>query len=290
MRTQKILPPLFSILMILLAGCASQSTSTGSSEQEAVPSATVTEIIPTDTPTIPPTETPTPQPSPTSTPEPTDTPAPTETPDVPSEAVTFITEDGVDIAGTLFGEGDIAVLLLHMGSGYANQSSWHPFARTLAVEGFAALTIDFRGRGSSGGELITNLLIKDARAAVEFLQARGYSRLICMGASMGGTTCLRLALETELEGVVVVSSTRRLGEDNQVTAANLLHLTIPKLFIYGNRDFVDVCTLMSEMYRSAAEPKEEIIYDTGAHGTDLFLGSYGEDIRQQLLAFVNALR
>ncbi len=290
MRTRKTLPLLFSILMILLTGCASPSTSTESPEQEAAPSATATEIIPTDTLTPPPTETPTPQPSPTSTPEPTVTPAPTETPDVPSEAVTLITDDGVDIAGTLFGEGDIAVLLLHMGAGQANQRSWHPFARTLAAEGFAALTIDFRGDGASGGERVVNRLIRDARAAVEFLQARGYTRLICMGASMGGTTCLRLAMETELEGVVVVASTMSLGEDNKVTAGDLRRLTIPKLFICGNRDIMDVVTAMSEMYRSAAEPKEEIIYDTGAHGTDLFLGPYGEDMRQQLLAFVNALR
>ena len=243
--------------------------------------------------TLTPTTTLTPRPTFTETPIVTLTPLPTSTPDVPTEAISFTTEDDLTIAGTLFGKGDVAVLLLHMGLGSVDQHSWHDFAQLLAEEGYTALAIDFRGRGASEGNysrgLATNLIIKDARAAVKFLQARGYNRLVCMGASMGGTTCLRLALEVDLEGVVVIASTISIGPDNKVTIEDLRQLAIPKLFIVGSRDIQNVVSDMSIMYKVAQEPKEEIIYDNAAHGTNLLLSPFGDDLRQQLLKFLDAL-
>lgn len=292
----KIQPTLLQIGMIssiLLVSCTSPAIPSEDSEKPVIPSetttpvTTATEVTPTIKPMLTATDTSTPQPSPTLTSE------PTSTPDVPSEAISFTTEDDILIAGTLFGEGEIAVLLLHMGLEQENQVSWHPFARLLAEAGYTALAIDFRGRGASGGARIggiaTNLLIKDARAAVEFLQARGYRRLVCMGASMGGTTCLRLAVDGELEGVVVISSTMRIGPDNKVTPEDLQQLTIPKLFVCGSRDFQEVVSDMSAMYRLAEQPKQEIIYDNASHGTNLFLGPYGDDLRQQIMTFLDAL-
>lgn len=283
--------------LLILGGCASPVPPSGDLTKPSIPAVmttptvSVSEVIFTNTPTGTPTDTPVSQSSPS--PEPTLKPSQTSTPDVPSEAITFTTEDDLTIAGTLFGIGDVAVLLLHMGLGSVDQHSWHPFARLLAEAGYTALAIDFRGRGASedsySGGLATNLMIKDARAAVKFLQERGYSRLVCMGASMGGTTCLRLALEGDLEGVVVIASTMSVGKDNRVTAEDLRQLAIPKLFIVGNRDTQLVVSDMSIMYSVAQEPKEEIIYDNAAHGTNLFLGPYGDDLRQRLLEFLDAL-
>jgi pimeloyl-ACP methyl ester carboxylesterase len=106
---------------------------------------------------------------------------------------------------------------------------------------------------------------------------------------MGGTTCLRLAKKGVLEGVVVVSSTQSLGGDNLVTSADLSSLVIPKLFIYGDRDS-SILSDMLAMIRNPAEPKQAIVYENAAHGIDLLLSPYGDDMRQQLLAFLNELR
>ncbi len=243
-------------------------------------------VPPTETP-IPPTETPIP---PTATPAPptaTPTPEPTATPDVPFEEVRFTAEDGVDLAATLFGQGDVAVLLLHMGSGGATQKSWHPFARVLAQNGYAVLTLDFRGRGESRGRLLPRLLLYDARAAVEFLRGRGYSRFVCMGASMGGTTCMCLAREVALEGYVVISSTMSLwGPPTEVNEEELAQLTMPKLYVYGTKDASAVVMDMKDMHRASAYPKQLIQYRDAAHGTDLFLTPYGDALRQALLDFL----
>ena len=273
------------IMVFLISSCASNPATQASSETIGVPPSATKPAVPS--PTQPP-ATDTPEPA-TNTPEiPTETPQPTPTPDVPFEEVTFETEDGVEIAATLFGEGDTALLMLHMGKGRATQKSWHPFARLAAEQGFAALTIDLRGRGGSGGDLHPPKIILDARAGIEFLRQRNYNQLACLGASMGGTTCLRLAVDGDLDGVVVISSTMSVGGENGVRAPDLRAVTIPKLYVYGERDAF-VPGDMELMFRSSPEPKQLIKYDHGAHGTDLLLSAYGDDLRQQLLDFIAEL-
>ncbi len=279
------------IVLATLSGCVSPQ----SPPSPASPVPTITPLPPTPTTAPPPTEIPTqtPEPSPTETQGPTAEPSPTGTPDVPFETVSITTEDGIDIAATLFGEGDRAVILLHMGKGTVariSQKSWHPFARYVAEHGYAALTIDFRGRGQSGGEMVTNLLILDAQAAVAFLQERGFSEIVCVGAGMGGTTCMRLALDGELAGIVILSSSMEAGESNKVTAQDLASLTIPKLYIYGEKDGLGFPAAMQGIYAASAGPKELLVCDNAAHGTELLYSSCGEDVHQHILAILEELR
>jgi len=42
----------------------------------------------------------------------------------PGRTVSFRTNDGVDLSGTLFGTGETAVILAHMGASGADQTSW----------------------------------------------------------------------------------------------------------------------------------------------------------------------
>lgn len=279
----------FSLLityLIFVAACEPVSP-LNSEIQES--SATVFEKIPTTTPTVinlaP---TPTAEPA---TPTLTAIP-PSPIPDVPFEAVSFTTEDGVEIAATLIGDGDRAILLLHMGKGAAtgnNQEDWHPFARFLADRGYSVLTPDFRGRGDSGGEFVNDPLMLDAQAGIEFLRGRGVTRFICIGAGVGGTTCMHIATTESLEGLVVLSSSLQAGPTNLVTESDLAQLSIPKLFLYGERDGFGFPEAMENIYQKSAQPKELITCDTAAHGSDLLYGTCGEDIHQQILTFLEGI-
>lgn len=291
------------ILLAVVAGCAgAQSTVTSvpptgtpppSSDTPHPPTSTpASQTAPTDT-SPPPTATPTAVPSPTpvrtttSTAAPASEATPTATPVITSEEVSFLTEDGIDIAGTLFEEGEIAVVFLHQGRGNATQNSWKPFARLAAERGFTALTFDFRGRGKSGGTVHESSLPKDARAAVDFLRDRGYTRLICIGAGMwGGWPCTLLALEGSLEAFAVLSSPMTAGPTGSVSVEELAALTVPKLYVYGEKDSEGVAESMAEVYRVSAEPKEQVVYDTSARGTNLFRSPYADDLTQQLLDFL----
>ena len=91
---------------------------------------------------------------------------------IPTETVSFTTSDGIKLAGSLFGEGDTAVILAHQGTPGANQRSWQRFANLLSEHGYTALTFDFRGVGKSEGTLQYSHLAMDVSAAAQFLEER----------------------------------------------------------------------------------------------------------------------
>jgi hypothetical protein len=86
---------------------------------------------------------------------------PTPPPSLSEGEVTFTTEDGIQLSGTVFGQGTTAVILAHMRN--RDQTSWQPFAQVLAERRFTALTFDFRGYSKSGGDVDYSALDKDAR-------------------------------------------------------------------------------------------------------------------------------
>ena len=51
-------------------------------------------------------------------------------------------------------------------------------------------------------------LDKDVRAAVHYLQSQQYRKIVCTGASMGGTACLRVAIDDKpFIGLIVFACT-----------------------------------------------------------------------------------
>jgi WD40 repeat protein/pimeloyl-ACP methyl ester carboxylesterase len=218
-------------------------------------------------------------------------PMPTATPDVPFELVSLTTEDNVTLSATLFGQGKLAVILAHQGTEGTDQKSWQPFARVLAEKGYAALTLDFRGRGQSQGVLQASQLIKDVNAAIQFLRGRGYQRIVCMGASMGGTACLRAALDHDLAGLVVIASPMSSGAPTAVEPDEFSKLTLPKLYVCAENDrYSPVIPQMKQMFELSPEPKQIKFFPGTVHGTELFDTEHGDEFRNLLLTFLEPLR
>ncbi len=215
---------------------------------------------------------------------------PTPTEEIIGEKVIFTTEDHVRLAGTLFGDGEIAVILAHQGTPTTDQVSWYPFAQVLADEGFTALTFDFRGKGDSFGMFEAKYLINDLNSAIAFLRDHGYEKIICVGASMGGTACLRAALDDDLIGLVVFASTLLLSPPTYVRPAELADLNLPKLFITAENDVFVVTKDINKMYNDSPEPKELYIFEgLSEHGTDLFDTNVGDELTNFLLTFIKGL-
>ena len=226
-------------------------------------------------------------------------PIPTPNPTAPfpqvtgesSKLVNFTTEDGIKLFATLYGEGSTVVILGHMGIGGVTQKSWQPFAQYIANLGFSALTLDFRGCGISEGGLMQKDLIYDVYAAVNYLREQGYEKIVCMGASMGGTACLRAAIDQNLDGVVMVSSPLSLGEPTSVNSEEVESLKIPSLFITAAGDPSSCLSDMQLMESKAPEPKQLIIYpDISKHGTDIFFTQYGTDFRDTLVNYLQMIK
>lgn len=278
------------IVLVLITSCGKATPSVTTAATTVAPTHTV--LIPTAT-AIPPTNTPVPPTlSPTSTetqpPTPTATEPPQPTPTVPSETVHFTTSDGVDLVGTLFGEGsgegDIAVILTHMSAVGISRTSWFPFARHIARQGFTALAFDFRGWGASSGMITRMGEPKDILAAVELLQERGYERIVCMGASMGGIGCLKTAAEAPgtFEALGILAAPFPEGDFSS--------LTLPKVFVFTEQDYAGRDDGFDQTYQALPEPKEMVILPGQAHGTDIFNTPEADQLTDTLSGFLDSLR
>ncbi len=118
------------------------------------------------------------------------------------QEVSFRTDDGVNIAGSLFlpARSGPGIILLHALS--RTREDWHPVATRLADAGFVVLAIDLRGHGASGplpeGATLENLtdMVADVKAARAFLAARrevSPNRIGIGGASIGANLAILFA-------------------------------------------------------------------------------------------------
>ena len=207
---------------------------------------------------------------PSATPSSVQSPSPTP---VPGEAVTFRASDGVRIAGRVFGEGPVGVVLGHSIDG--DQTEWWNVAEVLANEGVAALTIDFRGYcpGEEAGcsdDGSTADAWRDLVAGAELLRGRGVNEIVLAGASMGGTAAILAAAHARpnVSGVITLSSpTTCCGMD--VTRSAVGAVGAPMLFIAGRFD--GEAPGSAKAFAHWAGPSgQAVILSTGEHGTDLF--------------------
>lgn len=220
--------------------------------------------------------------APTVPPGATAPPAATATaPVAEGEAVSFDTEDGVTIRGHLFGTGDTAVILSHMRPN--DQRAWFAFARELAEQGFTALTYDFRGYGETGGDKELGLIDRDLTAAVRYLERQGFARIYLVGASMGGTASLIVAAREDVAGVVAVSAPARFeGLEADAVVADIEE---PKLFI-ASIDDRDAYTSLQAFSRAAGEPKDDLTFEGGAHGTELLESETAAGFKARIIQFL----
>jgi len=209
-----------------------------------------------------------------------------------STPVTFTTDDGVTLAGRIFGPDDATagVGLAHMLP--ADQSSWHDFAQRLGSMGYRALTFDFRGycpgedAGCSEGKRAISKIWQDVLAAKDYLTSKGVTRVAFVGASMGGTASLVAAAQipTEVEAIVTLSapiSIEGLTAGPEVVQAS----GAAKLFMAGDGD-ATAAEAASTFYDQSLQPKRLEILTTSDHGTDLLTGNQGEIARTTILTWL----
>jgi pimeloyl-ACP methyl ester carboxylesterase len=199
--------------------------------------------------------------------------------------VTFETSDGVTLGGTLFGTGDTAVVFSHMFS--TDQTSWHPFAQTVADLGYLALTYDFRGYGASGGSQDIPAIDQDVRAAYDFARAQGAQQVVLVGAEIGGMASIKVAATPESQPLaLVLLSSPQSFEGLEVTQAELAALTMPSLWLSARTDMVT--PEFEEMHNASGGDKSIWIFEgSGVRGTFIFDAPLdGEDLSRRLLDFL----
>lgn len=182
---------------------------------------------------------------------------------VPTKDITFETSDGVELAGRLFGEGEIGVALAHMYP--ADARSWYGGAEALAEAGYMTLAFNFRGYAPSEGDKSPSKAADDVRGATAALRREGAKHVALVGASMGGTASIVAAEDREALAVVAISAPARFMTIDAIIVAQNVQRPVLLMAARGDSEAFES---LSELERALPNPDTKI-FDSDAHGTAL---------------------
>ena len=207
----------------------------------------------------------------------TPSPAPTEA----SIAMTFITNDGLSVAGTYYAAPTRpapAALLLHMNG--SNKNSWKAFAAQLQAAGYSVLAIDLRGHGETGGKVDWNKAPGDVLEVLN--QMRNLpdvdpARISVIGASIGANLAVQACADSQAcKSVVMISP--GLNYLGVMALDPLTRYGNGSVLIIASRDDQPSGTDSVTLDKDAKGNHTLQLYNGSAHGTDL-LGTQPDVIR-----------
>ena len=151
---------------------------------------------------------------------------------------TLEASDGYPLAATLYGDAPRHAIV-HGATGVPRRF-YAPFAQALAARGFSVLTYDYRGVGGSrpaslrGFEArMRDWALLDMQASLDWVRARGATRIAFVGHSFGGQVAGLLERADAVSGMLTVSSQsgywRLQGRSQKVWVAFHMHVTLPVL-------------------------------------------------------------
>jgi len=235
--------------------------------------------------------------------------------------VWFDTEDKVRIAGTLVADagGDVAVVIVHGFNGYRTKPKIRLLAEGIARR-FPVLVFDLRGHGHSGGWCTGGELeALDVHAAVDFMRHRGYSRVVTVGASLGGIAVILAAGGAgDADAVVSISTPARWGTSDTKavrrmtwvfthsfgrtifrrlfgTRINLewgnpappleavAKIESPILIVHGIDDHFFPSSDAEALYENAPEPKRLKLIPRFGHAEDGFTEEFASDLCDEII-------
>jgi alpha-beta hydrolase superfamily lysophospholipase len=193
------------------------------------------------------------------------------------DEVAFPSRDGEQLRGRLYGSGDAALVLGHMGRPGDNQEDWHGPAEDIAAAGYTVLTYNRRGvcnrdgtSCSAGEEQSLNLAWQEVLGAVDFLHERGHAVVFAGGASIGAMAALK-SVQEDGQGIsgVVWFAGALTGPGYRFTQATVSEILCPKLLISASGDGIGERGVLS-LAAWMSEPKTDLLVDGNEHGTDVF--------------------
>jgi alpha/beta hydrolase fold len=195
-----------------------------------------------------------------------------------AEKVTFEASDGVKLVGRLYGDGDVGLVLAHMGRPGDTLLDWAPLSRELAEHGYMALAYNRRGvcttpsrECSAGPDDFANSW-NDVVGASSYLRARGADEVVLVGASIGAMASLH-ALARDRVGASAFIEIGGVNHESgySFSRRDLQALEPHKLFVSSVGDTYDGADAAMEWHRWAKEPKQLELLPGAEHGTDMLI-------------------
>jgi pimeloyl-ACP methyl ester carboxylesterase len=195
-------------------------------------------------------------------------------------SVSFRTPDGLTLNGRLWARDPKRVVIyLHEYRG--SQTTWWPAAEEGTAGDPSALTLDFRGHGTSDGsaEDIAGVAL-DAEAAIAFARDRGYDRAVIVGSGMGATAGIIAAADEARVAVLGLSAP---SEFSELRADAAIASLAPRVALMASEGDLSARESIADFRARAAIPASRVVVVQGIdHGEALLRGEQG---RQAMTAF-----
>ena len=206
-----------------------------------------------------------------------------------AEEVTFNSDDGETLlAWHVAPRGDKPVVIYFQGNAEGLKPRVGRFT-WLTADGNGLLALCYRGYGGSTGRPSEQGLIRDGRAAYDFVRTRDPGkRIVLFGESLGTGVALALAAEREVAGIILdapytsaaevgaaaypFAPVRWLIKDSFHSDERIARVHAPLLVLHGERDVVIPIRFGEHLFKLAHEPKRMIRFPLGGH---INLDDYG---------------
>ncbi len=221
---------------------------------------------------------------------------------VPLEDVWFPATDGTKLFGWYAEATATSAVLLWCHGNAGNMIDRLENLRALHRLGLSVFLFDYRGYGRSQGRPTEHGLYQDALGAYEYLIGRRRirtERVIVFGRSLGGAVAGELASQKPAMGLVLEScfpSIEAVARHHYMglpvhwllgakfrLEERVPHLSLPKLFIHGDRDDIIPMELGQRTFAAAKPPKEFYVVRGADHNNLPFVG--GRAYFEKLLEF-----
>ena len=203
-------------------------------------------------------------------------------------AVTLETADGLELLAWYRApaiEGRPTVVYLHGNAGHIGQRGGK--VKPYLDAGYGVLLVSWRGYGGNPGSPTEQGLYHDARAALDFLDARGVApgRVVVYGESIGSGPAVQVATEREIGALVLEAPltsaadvaqrhywylpARYLVLDRYESLAKIGRVKAPLFIFHGERDRVVPVDMGRSLLAAASEPKDARFF-AGADHNNLY--------------------
>jgi fermentation-respiration switch protein FrsA (DUF1100 family) len=153
-----------------------------------------------------------------------------------------------------------------------------PFIKELQSNGFAALSYDYRGYGTSGGKATETEAYEDIDSAYRYLTQKlniPAKNIIVHGRSLGAAVALDLASREQIGGLIVesaftsafrvITKIRIAPFDKFDNTKKIEKVGCPVLFIHGRMDRLIPFWHGEQLFSLAHEPKFSLWIDNAGH-------------------------
>ncbi len=216
----------------------------------------------------------------------------------------FQSEDGKKLHGWFVASPNARATLLWFHGNAGNLSHRLDNIQRLLPLGLNIFIFDYRGYGRSEGEPDEEGIYKDSLAAYnKVLEMEGVrvDSLFLFGRSLGGVCAVETALNKSARGLILESVFTSASDMSRKifpliplgwairskfdAIGKVPRLTLPKLFLHGNRDEIVPFDLGKKLYDAAADPKTFYTIEGAGHNDTYIMG--GRDYYKALDGFIS---